>query len=250
MNITYKRAHFQGCMPNNSLNVVSYVMYSGKQIVFTGLHNTTEGPAGSSINFAEDIIAVIAKKENINPQGYTFYDLQTPKGYPSHEPGDYSFNKLRPQWKNGVIVQMGWQEGHCSDIILEHFGGYIRGSDHRITFRNLPQAYGAIKPLPKNYHPNTFQDMIELTVLAHDICKEHGLDGLLKTFLERIAETAKGLCNEQGVNPNDSNRFLALPRNTPLGQTSSKLFNGVCDWLKEQHVEFERSISPVLFFVV
>lgn len=244
---SYKRVNFTDLLRNNPLNVVTYVVYPGKQIVFTGLHNCTEGPAGSSINYAEDIVYAIAAKERIDPQDVTFFDLQTMKGYIEYLPGDYRFNRLVPSWENRKIVHMEWREGHCTDTILHDFAGYIQGSDATIKFRNLAQAYGAIKPLQSANNLNTLQDVIDLVIAVNDTCDKHALKQLREVFTERLGKIVKSYCLENNVDPMDNDGLILLAKDTPLGPKSAEHFCETCAWILEQHLEFRQLITPILF---
>ncbi|HVY54217.1 MAG TPA: hypothetical protein VHC46_00510, partial [Thermodesulfobacteriota bacterium] len=121
------------------LNEVVYVIY-GRQIVFSGLHSAKEGRVGSTINFAEQIIAAIAKAEKLDPRRHQFLDLQTHKGYGRYKPGNFAFNLLKPIWQKGceLPVGMSWCEGHPDLKVIEDFSECIWGDNSRSTPRNLP----------------------------------------------------------------------------------------------------------------
>ncbi len=129
------------------LNRIIYIIY-GRQIVFSGLHNSRDGRVGSTINFAEEVILAIAVNEKIDPKSHEFFDLQTHKGYCSYKPGDYTLNMLHPVWDGlSQPVGMGWTEGHPDPQILKDFSECIWGSVTPSTPRNLSIYHGHLKPL-------------------------------------------------------------------------------------------------------
>ena len=137
----------------NPRNKVAYRVY-GRQIIFTGLHNGSDGGRGSTINFEEEIILAISKAESINPSEYEFYDLQTQQSYGGlwgdHKPGDYTFNKVCFEYEEGKMTRKtGWEEGYCDPKVLEDWMDYIWGNYPRGTVRNLPVAWGSLLPMPR-----------------------------------------------------------------------------------------------------
>lgn len=223
-------------------------IYGGNQIVFTAIENGG-GQAQSTIDCAEKIIRTIALKEGIDPQEYTFYDLQTMQGYRHYKPGQYCFSKLKLQWENEQITYVGWQDGHCSDTILEDFGGYIRGSDFHRQLENMAEVRGGIRTLIGDERLcSSFQDMIDLQLLAEEVFSENQeTEGLKKRFNAEIVEVAEKLCYEQGIKPWESDRFKSLPRTTRLGKEPYLLFEKICDWLIKERKEFREAITPILF---
>jgi len=135
----------------NPRNVVAYMRYIDKRIVFTGLHDGSNGPRGSTCNFAEDIVAAIARKEKIDGQKFEFYDLKTMQGYGAngtdYEPGSFRLDKLRPKWKRGISrpYGMAWTEYHIDEVVVCDFVEFIWGNSERGPLRNLAVFYGSIK---------------------------------------------------------------------------------------------------------
>ena len=132
----------------NPPNMVAYQRY-GKRIIWTGLHNGANNARGSTINFAETIILAIAETEDIDPRKCEFYDLQTHRGYTSHKPGDFTFNRVLVRWETGASVPtiIGWVDGRCLLGILAEWSKYIWGDTPPGTPRNLAEMRETALPL-------------------------------------------------------------------------------------------------------
>src|SRR3990167_3967397 len=103
---------------------VAYVII-GRDCVFSGL----ETP-GTTINFAEDIIALICEAEQLDPQQVAFYDLQTHRSYPSKEPGEYELDQLALKFgegRFGFCVE-SWTPEAKWPLVLKTFAEEIGGS--------------------------------------------------------------------------------------------------------------------------
>ena len=91
--------------------------YQDGVCVYTGL----ESEVGSTINYAEDIIAAIAEKEGFDPSEITFFDLQTWKGYDGDE-GVFAYDKL--VFKNPAYVE-NFEPTVCPAEVIEEFQEFI-----------------------------------------------------------------------------------------------------------------------------
>lgn len=78
------------CPTKGSAHVeeVVYVILEDK-VIFSGI---TKG--GSTINYAEEVVAAISKAESIKPLKYQWFDLQTSLGYSTKVPGSFDFKRL------------------------------------------------------------------------------------------------------------------------------------------------------------
>lgn len=79
-------------------------------IAFTGI--STRG--GSTVNYAEEIIHTIGKRENLNllyiAERYTVYDIQTHLGYRGKHAGFYGVDKLKMSKKGRNLSVTEWEE--------------------------------------------------------------------------------------------------------------------------------------------
>jgi len=239
-----KRVRYEGIQPNNPLNLVVYCRY-GRQIVFSGLHNSNEGRVRSTINGAEQVIIAIALAERIDPRDFEFFDLQTQRGYASFRPGDYEFSQLSPTWQGAVPIGMQWQGGYCSKRVLDDFRRYIGYSDS-IPPRNRAVAAGALSPLPESDQPWTFGDIVDVSIAVETICNNLHLPEIGSAYLERVVTVCELLCQETSVDSRPNHEQLScLSKATPLGTNSAAAFEQLLEWVTRQHPEFGRYIQPV-----
>jgi hypothetical protein len=140
-------------MAPNPLQCVAYHIY-GRQIVFTGLHNGDDGPRGSTINYAEEVVRAIATQEAIDGRRYTFYDLQTCRGYGGrggeYYRGSYCLNELELSWPqdgNTPNRDVRWIEGHANEEVLSDFAEFIWDDLPVGTPINIAVQRGGLKPL-------------------------------------------------------------------------------------------------------
>lgn len=88
-----------------------YAVFDGARCVFSGL--TRGGTSTSTINAAERIIELIAQREEINPYGHRWFDLQTNKGYGGGHDcphlGEFEFDELvfTPNKHRGLTETVG-----------------------------------------------------------------------------------------------------------------------------------------------
>lgn len=91
--------------PMRSESEIAYVM-DGKKVFFSCL--TPSRTAPSSINAAERIVLAIAGAERVDWQLFTFFDVQTHRGFPSRRVGTYSVDRLRIKSINGQPQIQHW----------------------------------------------------------------------------------------------------------------------------------------------
>lgn len=103
---------------------VVYEKIDAATIVFSGIGRYTR----TTINAEQDIIAMIARIENIDPKRCTFYDLQTFQQYGRDE-GVFSFSRLDFEIdRTGRISEMRWREESCPEEVVSLFQSFI-GND-------------------------------------------------------------------------------------------------------------------------
>lgn len=78
----------------------------GKPLIFSGV---TINDRYSTVNNAEDIIAKIREQEKIKITDRDFYDLQTWKGYPGFERGQFILSKIHFKKSKEIWVK-SWEE--------------------------------------------------------------------------------------------------------------------------------------------
>lgn len=79
----------------------------GRPLIFSGV--TLSGRAPSTVNDAEAIVAKILAQEKIGHADRDFYDLQTWKGYPRFQKGQFILNRLSIEGGEEIRVTM-WNE--------------------------------------------------------------------------------------------------------------------------------------------
>ncbi|MFX0202142.1 MAG: hypothetical protein ACFFCW_39020 [Candidatus Hodarchaeota archaeon] len=90
-------------------------------IIYTGVSSH----ARKTINGAEEIICAIAEQEGIDLQNTAFYDLQTYRGISTRKEGDFDFDKVTFDLKDGEPTNLGWQKVECPQRVITLFGGLI-----------------------------------------------------------------------------------------------------------------------------
>ena len=93
---------------------VEYIIFKEIFCVFTGVTNN----GTSTVNGAERIIKVITETEG---RQFSFYDLQTQKGYSYYKPGEYSFDHLIV--KDGEVAR--WMPDVPPAEVLNAFKDHI-----------------------------------------------------------------------------------------------------------------------------
>ncbi len=93
---------------------VEYIIQDNN-CIFTGITIS-----GSTINYAREIIDAICKKEGINDKNFTFFDLQTHKGYQGKRPGEFEYSIL--EFSDS---KMTWDNITCLDWIKLLFSDHI-----------------------------------------------------------------------------------------------------------------------------
>ncbi len=135
------KIHYAGSSGRRQYPVIYKVF--GQQIIFTGLK--VECP--STRHSATEIVWLIATQEGIIPATGMFFDLQTRLGYPELRPGKFIFSLLvLEQFGSGVRV-VGWKEGVCHPLVLQHFQGYISDSDLGVSLQNVSPSQGVYQPI-------------------------------------------------------------------------------------------------------
>ncbi len=242
----HRKVHFEG-LSNGKVHTgaVSYVSYPGQEIVFTLMKNVGKEPLLSVDRSIESIIAAIAKRESADPKELSFYELERcmVKGH-RLKPGQYIFNRITPVWDGDKIIDVKWLAGHCNDIVLEDFGGYVTESVHETKLTNIftKKAF----PSPREY---TVQDLHDVLGLIGDVYFSKGSpDEPFQTTVERFAvEVIRTFCREKNTPNEDFEKIMALPRETTLGDATATAYDKFCAWLTEQHAEFRKHISIPLF---
>lgn len=100
-----KEAVYNGFHKSLPATKFVYLIY-GPSVYFSGLGKDNT----STINAAEEIVRIICTLEDIDWKVYTFFDVQTFRGYPGKRPGKYSIDKLMIRdnpYKEGCAV-IGW----------------------------------------------------------------------------------------------------------------------------------------------
>ena len=188
----------------------------------------------------------IAREGNIDPKEWTFFDFQTKELYSHHKHGDFTFSKLVLEWTGDAISHVRWIDGHCSELVLQHFIGYTMKSDTWPKARNLAVAVERINPLGKFHSPNTFGDMIELFTLVDDVARRHHMKKMYMEFVRRAAQATRLLCMENGFS---EGCLDLIPRDTRFGKESDPLYLSLCKWAIEQHRDIRSRLGPILFYV-
>lgn len=114
---------------------VEYII-RGRICVFTGITISR-----STINGVDEIIPLIARAENVNPNDLIFFDLQTYLGYSGKKPGQYEFDQVhfyydrntpdriidgdRIIFTSGPIEIKYWDPATCPDWVLQLFAKNI-----------------------------------------------------------------------------------------------------------------------------
>lgn len=107
---------------------VAYAIF-GNRCVFTADYDACYG---SSINFAEGIIAAIAAQEQVPIRSLRFFDLQTHIGYESKKPGTFEYDEIiftvyegiRQSWGRKLDVE-SWLPSECPQEVQEFFAEQI-----------------------------------------------------------------------------------------------------------------------------
>ena len=142
MSFGYRKIHYAGGS-NHREHPVTYIRF-GDQIIFMGM---TRG--SSTINYAEEIICLIAKKEGVNPLVVTFFDLQTQQGYSNLQPGQFIINRLVCKYQGSKILVTDWQEGLLDPRVLRHFQGYISDDGLNTPLQNVSVHQGRFQPIQR-----------------------------------------------------------------------------------------------------
>lgn len=80
----------------------------------------------STINAAEGIIKAIVEEEKEPIDNFSFYDLQTHRGYPhSKKPGVFELDWLSFELKDGKITNLRWYPQYCPKETEQFFKEYI-----------------------------------------------------------------------------------------------------------------------------
>ena len=113
---------------------VAYAIF-GKRCVFTG----TIIQATSTINCAEEIISIIARRERLDPKTLIFFDLQTHLGYVSKKPNEFEFDQLSVEWNGPMPYVNSWTRVRCPARVVWLFRSYIGPKPRQ---KGLPQNEG------------------------------------------------------------------------------------------------------------
>lgn len=103
----------------------AFVVYaiSDNQCIFSGI----TWPATSTINAAEGVVEAIAKNERRKVHSLRFFDLQTQRGYPGKEVGEFEFDELTLKLQGDRIADVSWNPRECPPEIQGLFIPYIQG---------------------------------------------------------------------------------------------------------------------------
>ena len=243
-----KYIRFEGFIPNNPLNVVACKIYPGDQIVFTGLHNHREGQAESTINRASEIITAIAEHEQVDPQKINWFDLQTSRGFMHYKPREYTFNQVSPEWKNGRISGIKWQEGYCNQMILEDFELLIRNEEDGPLI-NRAARLGYLRPLSPLSGEYSFGRLLSFSAEVGAVCQAKGLTDLEDKYADRVVDIIRSLCEKLRLDPNKGESLGEIPRETLLGSDESELFSDIIKWVTEMDEDLKELFIPVLFYI-
>lgn len=107
---------------------VAYANLNGK-CVFTACQASR---FGSTINYAEEVIASIARQEGCNPRELRYFDLQTRKFSGADRltrpnPGDFLFDEVVDWWEYA-----GWETTVCPRHVSDLFRDYIDGEPNQV----------------------------------------------------------------------------------------------------------------------
>ena len=250
MSIDYKRVHFDGLAAGKPhTDSVCYIVYSGRQIVFTILKNADKPPLMSTGENIESIVAAIAKREGINPKDYTFYELETCIGWSAAlKPGEYNFTRITFTWVGEAMTNPRWQAGLCSDRVLKEFWGYIVGKD---TGAKLYNFHGGAKTIPypmidPQYTIESLYDTVSLFGRVYDKNDFPYLyDATLQRFVDEVCRT---LCREMKVPDDNIVEVMSSRTNeTMLPPVTSAALGNFLEGLTFQNREFFEALKFPLF---
>lgn len=101
------------------VGVVRYMILN-QTCVFSGV--TDASKSVSTVNGAECVINAIAEVEKLDPLAFTFFDLQTSRGYRNFSHGQFHFQELTVERKDDRLEVTHWQDTACPPEVVDAFG--------------------------------------------------------------------------------------------------------------------------------
>ena len=119
--VPYHRTH------RNTIASVAYIILRDK-CIFTACQESSQG---SSVNFAEEIIAAIASQETLDPKSLRYFDIKTRMSYGEDmtlrpKPGSFEFDEVMNWWEGPR-----WSTTVCPKYVSDLFRKYIDGDPHQ-----------------------------------------------------------------------------------------------------------------------